>query len=112
MKEARLNGSNIIEHYHKIISNNLWTPADNALILLDFDILNNRIECVQQAFGENATHTVAIKSNPLFEVLKHITSLNFGLEAASFEEVQMAAEFEGNVVWDSPAKTKSELKAS
>jgi diaminopimelate decarboxylase len=112
MKEARLNGSNIIEHYHKIISNNLWTPADNALILLDFDILNNRIECVQQAFGENATHTVAIKSNPLFEVLKHITSLNFGLEAASFEEVQMATEFEGNVVWDSPAKTKSELKAS
>lgn len=112
MKETRLEKNRVLEHYLNIREQNLLDDEDNAVILLDIDILINRINCVKQAFGVNAEHTVAIKSNPLFEVLKQITSLNFGLEAASFEEVQMAVQLDSKVVWDSPAKTVAELKAS
>lgn len=85
---------------------------DHAIIFYDFDVLNNRLAYLQRAFPEQTLHAVAIKSNPLFRVLQHIGRQGFGLEAASLEEVMLAHRAglpAGQLVFDSPVKTRQEI---
>lgn len=89
----------------------LW-PVKAALFH-DLDGLRGRIEALQQAFPPSALHAIAIKANPLIEVLRAIVSTGAGLEAASWEEVQCAVAAgcpADRIVFDSPAKTDEELR--
>lgn len=75
-------------------------------------ILEHRLSLLSDHFPENTLHSVAIKTNNHPEVLKHIVSLGYGLEAASLEEVMLAknagaANF--RIVFDSPVKTQEEI---
>jgi diaminopimelate decarboxylase len=75
--------------------------------------LTARIESLQNAFPADALHAVAIKANPLIEVLRAIVATGAGLEAASWEEVQCAVAAgcpADRIVFDSPAKTVDELR--
>lgn len=114
MIEDRLDRKSVLGHYKNVKKSNLLDIEDNAFVLYDFDILFNRIEIVKNAFGDTFSHTVAIKSNPLSKVLKAISKKHFGLECASFEEVIHANRLANSerIIWDSPAKTKLELKKS
>lgn len=86
---------------------------ERAVIFHDLDLMRKRIACLQQAFPRGTIHAVAVKANPLVEVLRHVQDTGAGLEAASLEEVELAfaagcpAE---RIVFDSPAKTTRELE--
>src|SRR5690606_25452521 len=69
-------------------------------------------EHLAAAFPPTTLHAVAIKTQPSLEVLRAIVGAGHGLEAASFEEVQLAV-LAGcapeQIVFDSPVKTREEL---
>lgn len=81
-------------------------------VFFDLDALQERFDRLERAFPADALHAVAIKANPLTSVLKKLVERGAGLEAASWGEVELArragAEQEA-IVFDSPAKTKSEI---
>lgn len=67
------------------------------------------------AFPPGTLHSVAIKANPLVEVLRSVVGTGAGLEAASWEEVQLAKAAgcdPDRIVFNSPAKTDDELRAA
>ena len=61
-----------------------------AVVFHDLDRMQRRIAALQGAFPSNSLHAIAIKANPIVEVLRAVVSSGAGLEAASFEEVQLA----------------------
>ena len=76
-------------------------------------LMRTRIATLQATFPERTLHAVAIKANPVLEILRDAVAAGAGLEAASLEEVELAlaagcpAE---RVVFDSPAKTVDEIR--
>jgi diaminopimelate decarboxylase len=83
-----------------------------AWLVHDLARMRSRIAALREAFPRHALHTLAIKANPLVEVLREAVGAGAGLEAASFEEVELAAAAgcpPARVVFDSPAKTQEEL---
>ena len=77
------------------------------------EALDYRLDILKKHFPPNALHAIAIKTNSHPKVLKHIASRGFGLEAASIEEVKLAQEAgvpNEKIVFDSPVKTRSEIK--
>jgi len=93
----------------------LWTEHTRAAVFHDLDRLRGRIAELHAAFPEGSLHAVAVKANPLVELLKVVVAAGAGLEAASWEEVQLALAAgcaADRIVFDSPAKTDVELKAS
>lgn len=92
--------------------NNLLTDEDAAAVFYDLDFIENKIKHLKNTFPENSLHAIAIKANPLVENLKFIKKLKAGAEAASLPELHLAlkAGFPASkIVFDSPAKTKSEI---
>lgn len=87
---------------------------DTAIICQSWNQLDEYLEHLKEAFSfYSAIHAIAIKTNPHPEVLRYIVSKGFGLEAASMEEVEMAIEAgisTEKLVFDSPVKTRAEIK--
>ncbi len=83
-----------------------------SVIVHDLGKMTLRLDELRDAFPANTLHTIAIKTNPLVEILRKVADCGFGLEAASGPELQLAfnagcpAE---RIVYDSPAKTRDEL---
>jgi len=81
------------------------------------DALRENIDSLKSAGfpsgdGRAATHTVAVKANPLLEVLRACKSSGVGAEAASMGELQLALEAgfpRDAIVYDSPTKTRREI---
>lgn len=93
--------------------NRIDDKTSKSMYVYHLDLLDERIDHLKDIYPENVIHAVAIKSNNLPEVLKHIVSKNLGLEAASFEEVELAIEAgcePSKIVFDSPVKTIDELE--
>ena len=93
----------------KIISD-----TDSALIFQSWDDLQFNLEQLKNAFNHpNVIHAIAIKTNPHPEVLAKIISWGFGLEAASFEELELAIKAGApmnKIIFDSPVKRVDEIK--
>jgi diaminopimelate decarboxylase len=76
-------------------------------------LMRSRIAALHAAFPDGTLHAVAVKANPVLEILREVVRTGTGLEAASIEEVELAlaagcpAE---RVVFDSPAKTIEEIQ--
>ena len=103
----------IHDQFKAVLSSHLIEEEESAFILYDFNVLDQRIQEVNSCFGDHAKHTVAVKSNPLLKVLEWIGNMGHGMECASFEEVLLAQKAGASfIAWDSPAKTKSEIKHS
>jgi diaminopimelate decarboxylase len=86
-----------------------------SVVFHDLNLLEARLVELAREFPDDAVHTVAIKANPLVEVLRVIVEAGHGLEAASFEEVHLALAAgcpPDRIVFDSPAKTRAELERS
>lgn len=85
---------------------------EKATVFYVKDVLDHRLNLLQETFPSDTLHAIAIKTNNHPDVLKHIISQGFGLEAASLEEVQLAknagaANF--RIIFDSPVKTQEEI---
>jgi diaminopimelate decarboxylase len=84
-----------------------------SVIVHDLARMRERIAMLHSAFPSGALHALAIKANPLVEVLRESVQAGMGLEAASIEEIHLAfaagcpAEL---IVFDSPAKTHAEIR--
>ena len=107
----RIDVAQITAIWDRIHQSNFLTDQD-AWIVHDVGRMRNRIALLHQAFPDHTLHALAIKANPLVEVLRAAVNCGSGLEAASIEEVHLAitAGCEPNrIVFDSPAKTVSEI---
>jgi diaminopimelate decarboxylase len=100
-----------------------WIRPEDALVQIqDLDVLEKRIRHLQSLFPPEALHAIAIKCNPLHEILKFIRTVTssgtnsnqsgIGLEAATIGEVVIALKAgfpPEKIVFDSPVKTESDL---
>ena len=88
------------------------SDEDGAVVFYDLSFLEHRIRELHTAFPEGTLHAIAAKANPLVPILKLARRLGAGLEAATLGEVR-SAELCGykpsRIVFDSPAKTRSEI---
>lgn len=85
---------------------------ERAFVVHDLDLLVDRFDDITTAFPGRSLHSVAVKANPLVELLRVLVDRGAGLEAASLEEahVALAAGCAPEcIVFDSPAKTHHEL---
>jgi len=86
---------------------------DPAAIFHDLDRLDTRLHAIEGAFPARTLHAIAIKANPVIALLRQVVERGFGLEAASFEEVELALAAgcpPSRVVYDSPCKTRLEIR--
>ena len=99
-------------HLASLISDGLLTEKTSALIVCDLDLMTSRLEELSQAFPLGTLHSIAVKANPLLEVLKTLVQSGAGLEVASAGELALALAAgcrPESIVFDSPAKTEAEL---
>lgn len=85
-----------------------------AIGIMDLDKLQQTVNDAYDAFPENFFHTFAVKANALVSVLKSLNKFGMGAEVASPGELLIAqtAGFKTkNIIFDSPAKTMSDLRA-
>jgi diaminopimelate decarboxylase len=83
-----------------------------AVLVHDLDLMEARARALVRCFPANALHAVAIKANPVVAILRPLVEAGLGLEAASWEEVELARAAgcpPARIVLDSPAKTRTEL---
>ena len=86
--------------------------GDRAVVFHDLERMRARLRELAGCFPPDSLHAVAIKANPVVEILKEAVDAGAGLEAASFEEVCIAlaaGASPARIVFDSPAKTREEL---
>jgi diaminopimelate decarboxylase len=98
--------------YQESLRQGLIDAEDTSIIFIDLDILDDRLSRVQRSFPRDALHAVAVKTNPLLFILRHIANFGLGLEAASYGEIELALAAgvsQDKIVFDSPAKTLQEL---
>jgi diaminopimelate decarboxylase len=87
--------------------------GERAIMVHDLDRMTQRVGMLQSSFPASALHGIAVKANPLIEILKVLVEAGAGLECASMEEVQccLAAGCPPEkIIFDSPAKTLEELE--
>jgi diaminopimelate decarboxylase len=92
----------------------LIRDEDTLVIFYDLEFLGERLEYLLRCFPPGTLHCLAIKANPLFNMLLKIRDISsfIGIEAASIGEVTLALEagFQpGRIVYDSPVKTRQEI---
>ncbi|HLL52058.1 MAG TPA: hypothetical protein VK447_00845 [Myxococcaceae bacterium] len=90
-------------------------PDAPAFIAHDLGRLSARLGHLKACFPANTLHAVAIKANPLVEVMRALVEGGAGLEAASRGEVQLALAAgcpPERIVYDSPAKSEADLEAA
>ena len=86
-----------------------------AALFHDLGRVRARIAELGACFPEGTLHAVAVKANPVVEILRALVAAGAGLEAASFEEVRLALAAgcpASRIVFDSPAKTPDELASA
>lgn len=99
--------------YKTARAESLIDEHDTALIFYSRKLLLNRLDHLKKEFGRGVHHTVAIKTQNTAAVLRAIIGYGFGLEAASREEIEWAMSCglePTRIVFDSPAKTRAEIR--
>lgn len=95
------------------LAQGLFAQNTTAVLFHDLKRLRARLETLQRLFPPNTLHALAIKANPLVNVLREAVTIGAGLEAASLEEIWLAGAAgcpPQRIVFDSPAKTLEELR--
>ena len=110
----RISVQQISEVLQKVILKDEYN-TERALIFHNLEAMYDRFSLLMEHFPSNTLHAIAIKANPVLKILNRLVSAGAGLEAASFEEVHLAlaAGCKANkIVFDSPVKTREELRES
>ncbi|MCO6441761.1 MAG: hypothetical protein J5I81_11875 [Nitrococcus mobilis] len=109
---SRLTPSHISSVLQHAVNSDLINDSNPWAIFHNLDMFRENLRLVRDSFPSNSLHTLAIKANPLLELLRIALEEKFGLEAASFEETRLAISAgcpPEKIFFDSPAKTKVEL---
>ena len=104
--------SELVDITRSAVAQDCFSSSDRSLLVHDLDRLRQRIQFLHQTFPQGCLHAVAIKANPVVELLKVLVAEGAGLEAASMEEVHIALAAQcppASIVFDSPCKTVAEL---
>ncbi|MEM6722515.1 MAG: hypothetical protein AAF598_00680 [Bacteroidota bacterium] len=107
-----INAETAAHIYQQAVQAGQVGPEDHAWIFYVREVLDTYLNELSSSFPGDTLHAIAVKTNSSSEVLKHIVSRGFGLEAASIGEVKMALDAGINpskLVFDSPVKTKAEI---
>jgi diaminopimelate decarboxylase len=112
---SNLATAEISDTFRNALSGGYVREEDTALIFYDLAFLEERIHRLLSLFPPATMHALAIKANPLLNVLEFTRDINarVGVEAASLGEVRLAlhAGYEsGRIVYDSPVKTQPEIE--
>ena len=99
----------------KIVKATNATLSDETptLLLFDVDMFRSNLREVRSSYPPNTLHTLAMKALPLASVLLVAQSEKFGVEVASPAELHHALSLGFHpsvIVFDSPAKTWSDLR--
>ena len=97
----------------RAIKENIINDNFTVVGVMDLDGLQKTVADAYAAFPENFFHTFAVKANALVNVLKPLREYGMGAEVASPGELMIAqsAGFEAkDIIFDSPAKTFSDLR--
>jgi diaminopimelate decarboxylase len=95
------------------ISQGLVNENRPLAMFWSLDELKKGVIEVHEAFpGKHFLHTTALKANPLLGLIKHAVAYGLGCEAASLGELHqgLRATQPHRLVFDSPTKTRKELK--
>jgi diaminopimelate decarboxylase len=102
------------EIWKKILKSEEISEEDEAIQFYSIKNLKQRLKHLSGIFSPfDALHTIAIKTNPHPHILKKISEWGYGLEAASLQEVILAANTgidAGKIIFNSPVKTQREIK--
>ena len=96
----------------KALAEGIINVDDTAAVFYDLSGLDKKINSLKASFPQGTLHAMAIKTNPLTGVLRRLNEKGIAAEAASLPEFYIAQKsgFESDrIVFDSPAKTRSEL---
>ena len=77
--------------------------------------INSNLASISSSFPRAASHTIAMKANPIRAVLEIARDAGFGIEVASDVELQAAKILNfprGRIVYDSPAKTLTSIRSA
>ena len=86
--------------------------SDNSVIIHDLEELEERITTIKKIFGSDFQHCLAVKSNPVMEILKLVVEFGMGLECASEEEIHLALAAGCSpelILHNGPAKSQAEI---
>ena len=95
------------------LSRGFLNEDDTAAVFYDLDGLDARFGQACDNFPPGSLHAVAVKAAPLAALLARLVAQGAGLEAASLPELHMALAAgcpPERIVFDSPAKTRAELR--
>ena len=91
-----------------------WLDDDDPAVLVhDLSLLRARAQQLHDCFSAGSLHAAAIKANPVVSILAALVEAGMGMEAASWEEVELALSAgcaPERIVLDSPAKTRTDLR--
>lgn len=110
VKEAALPSSE--EQFQSIAEDGSLSRRPVGLFY-DLGAWQNNLESCRDAFGAGFLHAMAVKSNPLAEMMEIARDLGFGAETASIGEAihsQSLGQKSENIIFDSPAKTAAEIR--
>jgi diaminopimelate decarboxylase len=102
-----------LQHLGSLLKQGYFSDDHPWVLCYDLNKLLSRVAHLRATFPEDTLHTSAIKANPLPPILRLLVDNGMGLEAASIGEIELARHAGcplDQVVFDSPAKTKSELR--
>lgn len=109
----RLTSDDISPWLGQALREGLLDDASPSVLFHDLVGLRSRVQALRRTFPEGTLHAIAIKANPVLEILRTVVEAGGGLEAASMEEVELALAagcLPERVVFDSPAKTRSDIR--
>lgn len=105
----------IQKYFREAHQKHLIDAQDSAVLFCDWSLIKERINRLQKNFPSNTQHCIPVKTNPLSAVLNYLADLpgDLAFEAASFNELLLAKNTgvaNHRLVFDSPAKTQTELE--
>lgn len=96
----------------QLIAKHPLTDEQPWYVVVDLDLIESRFRRMSETFP-NWLHAVAVKAHPLHQTLQLLVELGAGMEAASWQECERAFRAgcsPQKVVFDSPVKTRRELR--
>ena len=109
----RLSAADMAATLSRALAEGVLGSSDDAVVFYNLSRLDGVLDALRTAFPPTTLHTVAVKANPMVEVLKRIRTAGHGAEVASIGELRLAlaAGFPAEaIVFDSPVKTRGELE--
>lgn len=104
-----------VELVRAALASGFFRDADTSIIIHDLDGLEASFAAVRAAFPPETLSAVAVKANPLPPLLAFLAERGAGAEVASLPELELALTAgvpPTRIVFDSPAKTREELRAA